>query len=163
MRSGSAAQTNGLACGCARMRGAGSRNSVCGSEREVHARRRGWPVARENQKARPMAFATKSGSAPVVALRLNERPKRGDALDRSDNGDGVAVCRWARCSGSGRRIACDLCRFAASAVTRMIRTRYPMFLRAVAIRHHPFPCGPRHSPRCCAPRVPRVIVHDTPV
>jgi hypothetical protein len=163
MRSGSAAQTNGLACGCARMRGAGSRNSVCGSERGVPARRRGWPVARENQKARPMAFATKSGSAPVVALRLNERPKRGDALDRSDNGDGVAVCRWARCSGSGRRIACDLCRFAASAVTRMIRTRYPMFLRAVAIRHHPFPCGPRHSPRCCAPRVPRVIVHDTPV
>jgi hypothetical protein len=126
----------GSACGCARMRGAGSRNSVCGSERGVHARRRGWPVARENQKARLMAFATKSGSALVVALRLNERPKRGDVLDRADNGDGLAVCRWARCSGSGRRIACDLCRFAASAVTRMIRTRHPMFLRAVAIRHH---------------------------
>ena len=153
----------GWACGCARMRGAGvSKLRVWLGKRGSCAK--AW-LACCARKPESQAYGLRHQKwvGLVVALRLNERPKRGDVLDRADNGDGLAVCRWARCSGSGRRIACDLRRFAASAVTRMIGTRHPMFLRAVATRHHPFPRGPRHSPRCCAPRASRVIAHDTPV
>jgi transposase len=57
--------------------------------RAVHARRGGWPAAREDPKARPAAVAAGAGRARGRA-DAHRAARRGDALDRPGNGDG----RW---------------------------------------------------------------------